>query len=79
MRKSKGNPDPLDYNDPEFARRQSRNGHNACFGGVAMGKAWMKVIHERTTTSQRAKELAEQIDGLLNQLGDELKTRIDQL
>lgn len=78
IRKRKGNPDPLKPESLEFSRRQSRNAHNACFGGIAMAKVWMRNIHGRATVTQRGKELAEQIDGLLNQLGDELKTRIDQ-
>jgi hypothetical protein len=69
--------DPLAPNSAEFAARQARNGHNACHGGVAMGKAWMRVIREKKTTTSGAKLLARQIDGLLNLLGDELKTRID--
>jgi hypothetical protein len=69
--------DPLSPGTAEFTARQARNGHNACHGGVAMGKVWMRVIREKKTTTSGAKLLAGQIDGLLTLLGDELKTRID--
>ena len=77
-RVSKGGRDRIPYTSPEFNRRQERNGHNACFGGVAMAKVWMINIHQRRTTTPESKALAVEIENLLDLLENSLKQRIDQ-
>lgn len=77
IRKPKGFPDRLSPNSPEYALRQARNGHNACFGGVAMAKAWMINIHQRRTTTSEAKATAVAVENLLDLLQEQLKTRVD--
>lgn len=60
------------------ARRQAVHSHNACFGGVAQAKVWMRVIQEKPTVTVEAKVTAWKIEGLLLQLSEQLKTRKEQ-
>lgn len=77
-RVSKGGQDRIPYSSPEFNRRQERNAHNACFGGIAMARVWMVNIQQRRTTTPEAKGIARDIEDLLYRLKDSLKQRIDQ-
>ena len=67
--------DKLTYEEKQ--RRQRVWKHNSFFGHVAMGFSHMASIRYSSTTTDRAKELSDQIAELLGELQAELKTRID--
>jgi hypothetical protein len=69
--------DPLNYSDPGWHKRQERWRHCSFLGHCAMGRQHMRVISVAETTTSRSKHLATHISGLLQELAESLKERVD--
>lgn len=65
----------MDWTDPRWQRRQERWRHNSYLGHCAMAAQNMRTIAKASTTTDESRLLAEQIEGLLDQLAASLKTR----
>lgn len=76
-RRNKGNPDRLQNNPVEAAKRNARNTHNGMFGGTAIARRWMTVIQNASTVTDMAKAEARLIERSLQFLETLLKVRLD--
>ncbi len=70
-------PDHLRPLSPQWTRRAPIHSHNMNFGGVGMIKVWASRMSSASSITPKGHTIAAEILVLAEELGEELKTRID--